>query len=134
MKGYETYATAFESRAAAATALQSATPDKDGEKTPGYHASNVMIDTPEEVYRRIKPAQEACSFSELTIVPHFGTMPLEEAQDSVRLFGLVHHLAADRATAAARPGQRRLRPRRGRTRRQHRPDRTRARHRLCLPQ
>ncbi len=77
IKGYEAYA----NRAAAATAVSSG----DG-KTPGYHASNVMIGTPEEVYRRIVAAQEACSFSELTLVPQFGTMPYEEAFDSVKLF------------------------------------------------
>ncbi|MEE8450246.1 MAG: 2-oxoacid:acceptor oxidoreductase family protein, partial [Thermodesulfobacteriota bacterium] len=34
----------------------------------------------------IKAAQEACSFSEVTIVPQFGTMPYEDAFESTRLF------------------------------------------------
>ncbi len=55
-------------------------------KTPGYHASNLLIGTPEEIFSRIQAAQEACSFQELTIVPQFGTMPYEEAIASTRLF------------------------------------------------
>ena len=55
-------------------------------KLPGYHASNLMIGTPEEVYDRIVAAQAKCSFSEIAIVPQFGTMPYEEAMASTRLF------------------------------------------------
>ncbi len=45
-----------------------------------------MIGTPEEVIKRIIAAQKACSFSEITIVPQFGTMPYDEAEQSTRLF------------------------------------------------
>ena len=88
VKGYEAYA----AREATATAvLASAVQGKEAAskakpKTPGYHPSNLMIGTPEEVYKRIKAAQLACSFSEITIVPQFGDMPYEEAEESTRLF------------------------------------------------
>lgn len=85
VKGYEAYA----SREATATAVlaSSVTHDAKGApKTAGYHASNLLIGTPDEIFNRIKAAQEACSFSELTIVPQFGTMPYDEAMASTRLF------------------------------------------------
>jgi alkanesulfonate monooxygenase SsuD/methylene tetrahydromethanopterin reductase-like flavin-dependent oxidoreductase (luciferase family) len=85
VKGYESYA----SREAAATALlASAVTGKPGSasKTPGYHASNLMIGTPDDVIRKIRAAQEACSFAEITIVPQFGNMPFDEAKKSVELF------------------------------------------------
>ncbi|OBG23789.1 LLM class flavin-dependent oxidoreductase [Mycobacterium sp. 852002-51057_SCH5723018] len=86
VKGYEAYA----AREATATAVlaSSVTGDPKGgpSKTPGYHASNLLIGTPEEIFNRITAAQEACSFCELTIVPQFGTMPYEEAMASTRLF------------------------------------------------
>lgn len=85
VKGYEAYA----AREATATAVlaSSVTHDSKGApKTPGYHASNLLIGTPEEIFNRIKAAQEACSFCELTIVPQFGTMPFDEAMASTHLF------------------------------------------------
>jgi alkanesulfonate monooxygenase SsuD/methylene tetrahydromethanopterin reductase-like flavin-dependent oxidoreductase (luciferase family) len=90
VKGYEAYA----AREASATAvLASSVTGSDvgsakggAPKTPGYHASNLLIGTPEEIFKRISAAQEACSFSELTIVPHFGTMPYQEAMASTQLF------------------------------------------------
>jgi alkanesulfonate monooxygenase SsuD/methylene tetrahydromethanopterin reductase-like flavin-dependent oxidoreductase (luciferase family) len=83
VKGYEAYA----NRAAGATAVIAAAMDESQKpKTPGYHASNLMIGTPDEVTQRISAAQKACSFSEITIVPQFGTMPYEEAEGSTRLF------------------------------------------------
>jgi alkanesulfonate monooxygenase SsuD/methylene tetrahydromethanopterin reductase-like flavin-dependent oxidoreductase (luciferase family) len=85
VKGYEAYA----AREAAATAVLAAVASKEPagkSKTPGYHASNLMIGTPEEVINRIMAAQQACSFSEITIVPQFGTMPHDEAQKSTKLF------------------------------------------------
>ena len=87
VKGYEAYA----AREASATAvLASAVTGKAGKdakpKTPGYHQSNLMIGTPDEVITRIVAAQKACSFSEITIVPQFGDMPYAEAEKSVRLF------------------------------------------------
>lgn len=88
VKGYESYA----AREGTATAvLASAVTGREeaktaAPKTPGYHPSNLMIGTPDEVIRRIIAAQEACSFSECTIVPQFGDMPYEEAERSTRLF------------------------------------------------
>jgi alkanesulfonate monooxygenase SsuD/methylene tetrahydromethanopterin reductase-like flavin-dependent oxidoreductase (luciferase family) len=88
IKGYEAYA----SREGAATALlASAVEGKDptkpaAPKSPGYHPSNLLIGTPDEIIRRIQAAQQACSFSEMTIVSQFGDMPYEEAMKSTRLF------------------------------------------------
>jgi alkanesulfonate monooxygenase SsuD/methylene tetrahydromethanopterin reductase-like flavin-dependent oxidoreductase (luciferase family) len=87
VKGYESYA----SRQASATAVLAEAAEgalkADGKpKAPGYHPSNLMIGTPEQVYDRIRAAQAACSFSEITIVPQFGVMPYEDAEKSTRLF------------------------------------------------
>jgi alkanesulfonate monooxygenase SsuD/methylene tetrahydromethanopterin reductase-like flavin-dependent oxidoreductase (luciferase family) len=90
VKGYEAYA----AREASATAVlaSSVTGSETGgatagpSKTPGYHASNLLIGTPEEIINRITAAQQACSFCELTIVPQFGTMPYPEAMASTELF------------------------------------------------
>jgi alkanesulfonate monooxygenase SsuD/methylene tetrahydromethanopterin reductase-like flavin-dependent oxidoreductase (luciferase family) len=90
VKGYEAYA----AREASATAVLASSVTgsetsaaKGGQpKTPGYHASNLLIGTPEEIFKRISAAQEACSFCELTIVPQFGTMPYPEAMASTELF------------------------------------------------
>jgi hypothetical protein len=78
-------------------------------KTPGYHASNLLIGTPEEIYKRLKAAQEACSFSEVTIVPQFGTMPYEDAIESTKLFAqevlpAVHDMEAPLHAAALPEG------------------------------
>jgi alkanesulfonate monooxygenase SsuD/methylene tetrahydromethanopterin reductase-like flavin-dependent oxidoreductase (luciferase family) len=87
--GYEAYA---EREAAATALLAEAVTGKAPEGSsassslPGYHASNLMIGTPETVYAKIKAAQEACSFQEITLVTHFGDMPHEEAMRSTRLF------------------------------------------------
>ncbi|MCW2660829.1 MAG: luciferase [Mycobacterium sp.] len=86
VKGYEAYA----AREATATAVLASSVTGDAKagpsKTPGYHASNLLIGTPEEIFNRIAAAQEACSFCELTIVPQFGTMPYPEAMASTELF------------------------------------------------
>ncbi len=88
VKGYEAYA----NREAAATAVLAAAVSGDpskarsAPKTPGYHPSNLMIGTPDEVIRRIEAAQKACSFSEITLVPQFGEMSYREAVASTRLF------------------------------------------------
>jgi len=86
VKGYEAYA----DRQGAATAiLEAAVTGKDAKEVArpsGYHEDNLMIGTPDEVFRRIEAAQKACSFSEITVVPNFGTMTLEECQRSIRLF------------------------------------------------
>lgn len=88
VKGYEAYA----AREATATAvLASAVTGKDAAKSakpkpPGYHPSNLLIGTPDEILERIVAAQKACSFSEITIVPQFGDMPYDEAERSTRLF------------------------------------------------
>jgi alkanesulfonate monooxygenase SsuD/methylene tetrahydromethanopterin reductase-like flavin-dependent oxidoreductase (luciferase family) len=105
VKGYEAYA----AREASATAVLAESVTGDGkpnaQKTPGYHASNLLIGTPEEIFKRIDAAQEACSFSEVTIVPQFGTMPYEEAIESTKLFAgevlpAVHEMAAPLHAAA----------------------------------
>jgi alkanesulfonate monooxygenase SsuD/methylene tetrahydromethanopterin reductase-like flavin-dependent oxidoreductase (luciferase family) len=105
VKGYEAYA----AREASATAVlaSSVTGDAKGgpSKTPGYHASNLLIGTPEEIFKRIAAAQEACSFCELTIVPQFGTMPYQEAMASTQLFAkevlpAVHEMEAPLHPAA----------------------------------
>ena len=84
VRGYEAYA----SREAAATAVLASamTGNKAEPKTPGYHSSNLMIGTPDEIIRRVEAAQKACSFCEITIVSQFGDMPHEEAIRSTRLF------------------------------------------------
>ena len=85
VKGYEAYA----SREAAATALLASAVTGKGDatpKTPGYHPTNLMIGTPDEVVSRIIAAQKACSFSEITIVSQFGSMPYDEAEKSTQLF------------------------------------------------
>jgi alkanesulfonate monooxygenase SsuD/methylene tetrahydromethanopterin reductase-like flavin-dependent oxidoreductase (luciferase family) len=86
VKGYEAYA----AREAGATAvLAEAVQDKPQpgtKKMPGYHASNLLIGTPDTIFAKLKAAQEACSFSEVTIVPQFGTMPYADAIESVKLF------------------------------------------------
>ena len=105
VKGYEAYA----AREASATAVLAEAVQGDGKpsasKTPGYHASNLLIGTPDEIYQRLKAAQEACSFCELTIVPQFGTMPYEEAMESTKLFAeevlpAVHEMEAPLHPAA----------------------------------
>jgi alkanesulfonate monooxygenase SsuD/methylene tetrahydromethanopterin reductase-like flavin-dependent oxidoreductase (luciferase family) len=110
VKGYEAYA----NREATATALLAEAVQGDGtggpkpgdkKGPPGYHASNLLIGTPEVVFEKLKAAQEACSFSEVTIVPQFGTMPYESAFESVKLFAAevlpaVHEMAAPLHPAA----------------------------------
>jgi alkanesulfonate monooxygenase SsuD/methylene tetrahydromethanopterin reductase-like flavin-dependent oxidoreductase (luciferase family) len=107
VKGYEAYA----GRAAGATAVLAAAAggnDQSKPKTPGYHPSNLMIGTPEEVIKRIIAAQQACSFSAITIVPQFGTMPYEEAEKSTKLFAkevlpVIHKMEAPLNAAALPP-------------------------------
>jgi alkanesulfonate monooxygenase SsuD/methylene tetrahydromethanopterin reductase-like flavin-dependent oxidoreductase (luciferase family) len=88
VKGYESYA----SRQASATAVLDEAAaaklkaKKADTKMPGYHPSNLMFGTPDQVYERIHAAQVACSFSEATILANFGTMPYEEAIASMKLF------------------------------------------------
>jgi alkanesulfonate monooxygenase SsuD/methylene tetrahydromethanopterin reductase-like flavin-dependent oxidoreductase (luciferase family) len=85
VKGYEAYA----AREASATALLAEAVSGKAEgasKLPGYDASNLMIGTPEKVFEKIRAAQAACSFEQITIVPHFGHMPHEEAVRSIQLF------------------------------------------------
>ena len=111
VKGYEAYA----NREASATAvLASAVTESKGDskgtasKTPGYHASNLLIGTPDEIIRRLKGAQEACSFSEVTLVPQFGHMSYEEAARSTRLFAkevlpVIHQMDAPLHAAVLPP-------------------------------
>ena len=109
VKGYEAYA----AREASATAMLAAATGREPAgkaKTPGYHASNLMIGTPEEVIKRIMAAQHACSFSEITIVSQFGTMPHAEALQSTKLFAsevlpVVHRMEAPLHAAALPAGK-----------------------------
>jgi alkanesulfonate monooxygenase SsuD/methylene tetrahydromethanopterin reductase-like flavin-dependent oxidoreductase (luciferase family) len=106
VKGYESYA-ARRGRATAVMDEVSARKLRDGRnqpKLPGYHPSNLMIGSPDEVYHRIMAAQASCSFSEIAIVPQFGTMPYEEAMKSVRLFAEEVLPALQRAPAPLQPG------------------------------
>jgi alkanesulfonate monooxygenase SsuD/methylene tetrahydromethanopterin reductase-like flavin-dependent oxidoreductase (luciferase family) len=88
VKGYESYA----ERKASATQVLSDVAEaklrgmKDAPKEPGYHPSNLMFGTPDQVFERIRKAQEVCSFSEICVLPQFGTMPYEESFRSLRLF------------------------------------------------
>lgn len=84
VKGYEAYA----AREAGATAILAAAMGDQSvkPKAPGYHESNLMIGTPDEVMRRIVAAQKACSFSEITIICQFGAMSYDEAERSLKLF------------------------------------------------
>lgn len=107
VKGYEAYA----AREATATAVLASAVTGDQKKggPPGYHASNLLIGTPEQVFEKLKAAQEACSFSEVTIVPQFGTMPYEDAMESTRLFAAevlpaVHEMPAPLHPAALPEG------------------------------
>ena len=64
-----------------------------------------MIGTPEVIFEKLKAAQEACSFSEVTIVPQFGTMSYADGIESVKLFArevlpAVHEMAAPLHQAA----------------------------------
>ena len=104
VKGYESYA----AREASATALLASAVTGNANskpKAPGYHQSNLMIGTPDEVIRKIKAAQEACSFSEATIIPQFGDMPYDEAEKSLKLFArevlpVIHKMEAPLHAAA----------------------------------
>jgi alkanesulfonate monooxygenase SsuD/methylene tetrahydromethanopterin reductase-like flavin-dependent oxidoreductase (luciferase family) len=110
IKGYESYA----NREATATAVlaesvqgdgRGGVKPKDKKGPPGYHASNLLIGSPEEIFKKLKAAQEACSFSEVTIVPQFGTMPYADAIESVKLFAAevlpaVHDMEAPLHAAA----------------------------------
>jgi alkanesulfonate monooxygenase SsuD/methylene tetrahydromethanopterin reductase-like flavin-dependent oxidoreductase (luciferase family) len=100
VKGYEAYANREASATAVlAEAVQSEKPEPGTKKMPGYHASNLLIGTPEVIFEKLKAAQEACSFSEVTIVPQFGTMPYADGIESTKLFAqevlpAVHAMAA----------------------------------------
>jgi alkanesulfonate monooxygenase SsuD/methylene tetrahydromethanopterin reductase-like flavin-dependent oxidoreductase (luciferase family) len=92
VKGYESYA----KRESYATAVTSA-PEK--RKSPGYDESNLLVGTPDVIIERIKANQKACSFSEVTIIPNFGTMTVPQAEASLRLFArevlpVVHKMEA----------------------------------------
>lgn len=83
VKGYESYA----ARAGGATAPTA--PASGSAATPApksYDQSNLMIGTPDMIIERIIESQKACSFSEISLMPQFGTMPYAEAAESVQLF------------------------------------------------
>jgi alkanesulfonate monooxygenase SsuD/methylene tetrahydromethanopterin reductase-like flavin-dependent oxidoreductase (luciferase family) len=100
VKGYEAYANREATATAVlAEAVQTEKPEFGTKKLPGYHASNLLIGTPDTIFEKLKAAQEACSFSEVCIVPQFGTMPYADGIESVKLFGrevlpAVHEMAA----------------------------------------
>lgn len=92
VKGYESYA----KRESYATAVTNA-PEK--RKSPGYDESNLLIGTPDVIIERISACQKACGFSEVTIIPNFGSMTIAQAEASLKLFAkevlpAVHELAA----------------------------------------
>ena len=97
VKGYETYA----NRASGATAPNAAAAAQANTAAApkGYDSSNLMIGTPDMIIERIIESQRACSFSEITLMPQFGTMPYAEAAESVKLFArevlpVVHRMDA----------------------------------------
>jgi alkanesulfonate monooxygenase SsuD/methylene tetrahydromethanopterin reductase-like flavin-dependent oxidoreductase (luciferase family) len=83
VKGYEAYAAGQ----AAATALAS---NGGGASNVGtdstYDLSNLLIGTPDMIHERIREGQRLCSYSEITVAPHFGEMPREAATASLELF------------------------------------------------
>jgi alkanesulfonate monooxygenase SsuD/methylene tetrahydromethanopterin reductase-like flavin-dependent oxidoreductase (luciferase family) len=83
VKGYEAYAAGQ----AAATALAT---NGGGAANVGtdstYDLSNLLIGTPDRIFERIQEGQKLCSYSEITVIPHFGEMPREDAEKSLRLF------------------------------------------------
>ncbi|MCB2077338.1 MAG: LLM class flavin-dependent oxidoreductase [Novosphingobium sp.] len=84
VKGYESYA----ARAGGATAPDAKAAQESAAKPvpKGYDQSNLMIGTPDMIIERIVESQKACSFSEISLMPQFGTMPYSEAAESVKLF------------------------------------------------
>jgi len=106
VKGYETYAARITgasgkddaSLRSAMVAGQSAAVQAN-KNIPAYDQSNLLIGTPDQIIERIAASQKVCSFSEITIQPVFGTMPLPESLRSVQLFAqevlpAVHNMAA----------------------------------------
>ena len=85
VKGYESYA----ARQGYATAPQQGAPAEQAQgekKSPGYDETNLLIGPPETIIARIMEGQKEASFSEVTILPNFGSMPLDVAHASLRLF------------------------------------------------
>jgi alkanesulfonate monooxygenase SsuD/methylene tetrahydromethanopterin reductase-like flavin-dependent oxidoreductase (luciferase family) len=82
VKGYEDYASG-EGTATAVT-------DEEGRRKTGtgnvYDQSNLLIGTPETIIERISTGQKLCSFEEITLATRFGSMSVEEAKASMRLF------------------------------------------------
>jgi alkanesulfonate monooxygenase SsuD/methylene tetrahydromethanopterin reductase-like flavin-dependent oxidoreductase (luciferase family) len=84
VKGYESYAARASGATGPSVRAAAGTESKPAPK--GYDQSNLMIGTPETIIERIAEAQKACSFSEISLMPQFGTMPYSEAAESIRLF------------------------------------------------
>lgn len=104
VKGYEDYAAGKGSATAVTT--------DSGRRKVGtgntYHESNLLIGTPEQIIERIIAGQKACSFSEITIAPQFGSMSRQAAEHSLRLFAqevlpVVHKLDAQLHAAVLPP-------------------------------
>lgn len=81
VKGYEGYA----SGEGTATAVI-----QDGKRKIGtgktYDESNLLIGTPDVIIKRIREGQRLCSFEEITLATRFGTMTVQQAEASMRLF------------------------------------------------
>lgn len=108
VKGYEDYA----GRKAYATAVTSDAAAPAPKSAPkGYHPSNLLIGTPEQIIERIIAGQKICSYSEITIVPNFTSLPYAQARKSIELFAkevlpVVHEMTAplhDAALPGAQP-------------------------------
>ena len=79
--GYEDYA----SGEGTATAVM-----QDGKRKVGsgnaYDESNLLIGTPDMIIERIQQGQRLCSFEEITLAARFGSMTIQQAEASLRLF------------------------------------------------
>ena len=96
VKGYEAYA-AGQAAATAVATNGGGTANVGTDST--YDASNLLIGTPEQILEKIRIGQKLCSYSEITVAPHFGEMPRNLATDSLKLFAqevlpVVHKLDA----------------------------------------
>jgi len=82
VEGYEDYA----SGEGTATAVL----DEKGRRKTGtgnvYDQSNLLIGTPETIIARIEEGQKLCSFEEISLAARFGSMTIEQARASLKLF------------------------------------------------
>lgn len=82
VEGYEDYA----SGEGTATAVM----DEKGRRKTGtgnvYDQSNLLIGTPETIIARIIAGQQLCSFEEISLATRFGSMSVDKAKASMKLF------------------------------------------------